>query len=372
MGRSVEFRRDGDEGTWLFAGRERYVNGALELIIFDDDLDKCIATDLQAALRRARAYLGDHYPVHVLVAQDDEDSYVDEEHSFVHGPSFHLHNDALATSLSFAFSRDNDQDLPQAVKTTVGPLLQRHRMTIIECEPRETFRRQPFQLVDTLIGFNTRGRTLRELFDIGEGAEALIEALDGGPLTREMARDLIRAGHASVLIGQPEGHWLDAKIQHYDLGTMAGHIKLALAVARFANAAMGGLVVVGMSTTKVRGEEYIRKLSPMPRNKGVLRQYHHALKDHLFPPPDYLTIEPIEVRDDGMLILIDVPPQPEELKPFLVHGAIVDGKVHGAFISIVRRQGEWSIPVTASAIHSMLSAGRALLRRGELPPDSTG
>jgi hypothetical protein len=43
--------------------------------------------------------------------------------------------------------------------------------------------------------------------------------------------------------------------------------------------------------------------------------------------------------DDGMLILIDVPPQPEELKPFLVHGAIVDGRAEGAFVSIVRRRG---------------------------------
>jgi hypothetical protein len=71
-----------------------------------------------------------------------------------------------------------------------------------------------------------------------------------------------------------------------------------------------------------------------------------------------------------MLILIDVPPQPEELKPFLVHGAVVDGKAEGEFISIVRRQGDETIPITAKAIHSTLAAGLALLRRGELPPDS--
>jgi hypothetical protein len=63
-----------------------------------------------------------------------------------------------------------------------------------------------------------------------------------------------------------------------------------------------------------------------------------------------------------MLVLIDVPPQPEELKPFLVHGAIVNGRIEGAFISIVRRRGESSIPITAPMIHSTLAAGRALLR----------
>ena len=71
-----------------------------------------------------------------------------------------------------------------------------------------------------------------------------------------------------------------------------------------------------------------------------------------------------------MLVLLDIPPQPEELKPFLVHGAIVDGRVEGAFISIVRRRGESSIPITAPMIHSTLAAGRALLRGGELPPPS--
>lgn len=70
---------------------------------------------------------------------------------------------------------------------------------------------------------------------------------------------------------------------------------------------------------------------------------------------------------EGNLLVVHIPPQPEKLKPFLVHGAIVGGKVEGAFISIVRRRDEHSVPITAPAIHAMLAAGRALLRRGELP-----
>jgi hypothetical protein len=52
--------------------------------------------------------------------------------------------------------------------------------------------------------------------------------------------------------------------------------------------------------------------------------------------------------DNGLLIVIDVPPQPEELKPFLVHGAVVDGKAEREFISIVRRQGDEAIPPLAA------------------------
>jgi hypothetical protein len=102
----------------------------------------------------------------------------------------------------------------------------------------------------------------------------------------------------------------------------------------------------------------------------MLTLYQQAISDHLHPPPDNLSVEAVDMPDNGMLIVIDVPPQPEELKPFLVHGAVVDGKAEGAFISIVRRRGESSIPITAQAIHSTLAAGRALLRRGELPRDA--
>ena len=69
----------------------------------------------------------------------------------------------------------------------------------------------------------------------------------------------------------------------------------------------------------------------------------------------------------GHLLAILVPAQPEESKPVLVHGAIVGDKTEGAFISIVQRRSEHSITTTAQSIHATLAAGRALLRRGEVP-----
>jgi hypothetical protein len=81
-----------------------------------------------------------------------------------------------------------------------------------------------------------------------------------------------------------------------------------------------------------------------------------------FPPQDGVVVEQISVSPGAALVLVYVPPEPEELKPFLVQGAIVGGRQEGAYISIVRRRGEASIPITAAAIHSTLAAGRALLR----------
>lgn len=69
------------------------------------------------------------------------------------------------------------------------------------------------------------------------------------------------------------------------------------------------------------------------------------------------------IKHERVLIAIEIPPQPEELKPFLVHGAITaDGATEGTFISIVQRRGEGSIPITAPMVHATLAAGRALLR----------
>jgi hypothetical protein len=197
---------------------------------------------------------------------------------------------------------------------------------------------------------NTRGRTLRELYDIGQDAYALFGAMHGGQLTRETAGDPIRTGHANVLIGQPEGHWLEVKRQHYDLSVDTGKIKLPESVSRFCNSEEGGLVVYGIASKKVPND-VIRRICPLRRDKGMVGRYRRVLRDHLHPPPDNLRIEAVDMPDDGMLILIDVPPQPEELKPFVVHGAVVDGKAEGEFISIVRRQGDETIPITAPMIH---------------------
>lgn len=191
---------------------------------------------------------------------------------------------------------------------------------------------------------------------------------ENGSLNRAITADLVRAGHANALVGQTEGHWLDVKGQHYDLDSMAGKIKLAQAVAKFANAELGGVLIVGMAGKRIPGGEIVQKLCPVTIDGRMMRKYQQARESRLCPPPDLLSIEPIGKGDLG-LVLIDIPPQPEELKPFLVHGAVVDGAVEGVFISIVRRRGESSIPTTAAMIHSTLAAGRALLRPEELRGD---
>jgi hypothetical protein len=106
---------------------------------------------------------------------------------------------------------------------------------------------------------------------------------------------------------------------------MLGKLRIAQTIAQFANAEHGGLVAIGMATKKVAGIDTINAVTAPPRDPTIRRRYVQALQEHLYPPPDDLTIEVAAatgIHGDGELILIDVPPQPEEHEPFLVHGSI--------------------------------------------------
>jgi hypothetical protein len=330
-----------------------------------------------------------------MLISTDDDAYYDDEECSQEPISFGLADNTL--SMSFGFTTnvsmaperhssdaapflhpdgledegmyyDEDATATHVLSSMLSPFLERNRATLNLVEFDQNYACPPWRWrAEATV--EVRGKSVMDAVGIGRDAIALAEAFgENGSLTRDIAADLVRAGHAAALIGQPEGQWLDVKRQHYDLDTAAGKVKLAEAVAKFANAELGGLLVIGAAGKKIPGGEIVQRLCPVTIDGRTMRKYQQALESRLYPPPDLLSIEPIGEGDLG-LVQIDIPPQPEELKPFLVYGAIVDGDVEGAFISIVRRRGESSIPTTAPMIHSTLAAGRALLRRGELRGD---
>ncbi len=332
------------------------------------------AAALRRALCRARWAEGPEWEIGLYIS-DVELSLYDHEYSPVSGVSLILDPDESLVVDVQTFMRDypeDDPDLDLKMRRLLAPLLLRYRAEFVSLAVSDHYVTSPW-LVEIRIRPSVRGRTVGDLLDLGQAIEDLVEAAEGhGPgLVRESVRDLLRGGRPDILLGQPEGPWLDVKQQCYDLASPHGKIALAQAVARFANAETGGLVVIGMSTKAVPGGEIIKAVTAVSADGVVVRRHAQVIADRLFPPPDLMTVEAVTLPTGGQLILIDVPPQPEELKPFLVHGAIVDGKVEGAFISIVRRRGEDSIPITGQAIHSTLAAGRALLRRGVLPDEGS-
>jgi hypothetical protein len=360
-------RYNGQTDEWFFGDHRRSYDGAYSLIIKRNDLSTATATYLARALRKARQR--DAEPEAVLIDLAPDDEYSPKE-SVVDPISFSLLEDgrlAVRCALTGEDYVDDDRQLDTMLRPLIEPLLRRLKAHLASVRADAHRSTAPY-FHEVLVTTPTRDKTLDQLYELGESVTTLYGAASAGYPTRETVANLVLGGQAELLIGQPEGSWLDVKSEHYDLTTIRGRISLAQAVSRFANAEEGGIVVVGMDTKRIAGGELIKSVKPVPLDTAIRRRYRQAIENRIFPLPTALSIEAVETYAGHGLVVISVPAQEEELKPFLVHGAIVESRVEGAYISIVRRSGEDSIPITAQQVHSTLAAGRALLRRGRVQP----
>lgn len=362
MGSSLRF--DADSGHCWIGTQERTGDGADTLILKEADLNQVTASEFFDLVMNPDVE-GCYGAVGIDLAHPDEywpkGTVVDQ---------VMFRDDGGRPVVAAGFTTETyveDEEATDLFGPIVTPLLTRSGMSLVRVV---TDGRASGPYCPEVYFTPLRECTLGDLFAIGKDISELLKASEEGRPTRTTAGHLIRGGKAELLLGLPEGPWLDAKSQLYDPTNEGGKISLAQSVARFANGDQGGLVVFGMGTKNTSGGgEVISKLQPVPLAPKLRRQYEQVLEQRLFPAPFGLDIFTVELSAGEGLLVLELPPQPEELKPFLVHGAIVDGKVEGAFISIVRRSGENSVPITGPQIHSTLAAGRALLRRGQLPSE---
>ena len=364
---SVTFIRRSEE--WVVRGEARSGGYDGELLLVREDLPLVTTVDLRNALASWRDYhKNPHSPMPASYAHVSE---LPEGHFDADGPvspiSFDLVDNRLMVTMTCLVNwpeSNSEADVVDRLARLVAPLLRQTRSTLDHIEVNDSWS-SVFNLgIELRVASPWRGRTAADLFKQAEDILTLCDAFTTASITRETVADLVRGGGANLLIDQPEGHWLDVKSEEYDLANTRGKINLAQAIARFANAEDGGLVVIGAKAKKVPGGEVIRQVRGIaPRHSDTAARYRRVLDQHLYPPPYGVRIDLVPTSDNRSLIVIEIPPQPEELKPFLVHGAITaDGDTEGSFISIVQRRGEGSIPITAPMIHATIAAGRALLR----------
>jgi hypothetical protein len=309
---------------------------------------------------RARSY------VDMITWSDESASTFDDDRSLASPCEIVLtHDKGIALDVT-VYGVDVTRIGAADMTAIIEPLLTRRRARLESIELGDT---EPGPSWELRIRPSIRNRTVAEIAALGDDVIALAAAAASGDVNRETALDLLRSGRAELLVGQPESDWLEAKSVAYDLGTDRAKIELAQDVARFANSERGGLIIVGAKAKRWSDGERIVGLNPLKVAPSSQR-YHGVIDHRVHPPIEGLEVIAVSIRAmaGGHLLVVHVPPQPEELKPFLVHGAIVAGRVEGAFISIVRRRGEQSIPIEASAIHAQLAAGRALLRGEQKRP----
>lgn len=202
-----------------------------------------------------------------------------------------------------------------------------------------------------------------------DGATALADFLSAtrnGPLGAAGVINLLRGGHFNVLIGERESDYLEVKTAMHPIwipGTPGEKAKIELAqdVARFANSDVDAVLVIGYRESS-GGDSEIGTLTPVADQYLNPTQIGEVLDARIVPPLDGLLIEKFPTSSTDSVLAIYVPKQPAEMQPYLVHGAIVEGTVEGAFFSIVRRRGEGSITTSAKQIHTYIVAGKRFLR----------
>ena len=352
-----------DEGRyWKFGEEIREADDYEDPVAHVDDLENIPCRDLKTAFLRYHLKTeSSDVTLHVIT---DGSSDEDLEYLPQSSVSFALYKKQLVMNLDLYLDVPDDVDHAPNGAARTAALLARKRMWIVR-EEEDWDDSGRWWNIRLVLGFHLRGRVLGALVRDGLEVEALLSAT-AGKFGRANVVDLLRGGFARALLGQPEGSWLEAKREHYNLREDLGQIKLARSVAQFANAPGGGLVVIGLATKQVDGVDSIHAVTPLPRSATIRKKYLQVLQRRLYPLPDDLSIELVEATT-GVLMLIDVPPQPEELKPFLVHGAIVSGQANNIFVSVVERRDDEGIASSVASIHSALAVGRAFLRRGELP-----
>lgn len=314
-------------------------------------------TELRRAIGRYRATMYDVdidlnvYDVDERLLLEDED-VVPPRHV-----SLNLTHDHTFVDLTLAVE-PNVRFNKYEVATILRPQLLRHRAKLVQL----TEERLPLvNIARMTVEISHRGRTVGDALAIGEDLLALWDASVGGDISPAAVADLIRAQRPELLVGQPETVGFEAKGGAYDFKDDRQAIEFAKDVSALANRAEGGVLVVGLTTSKRGGIDTVKGVRPLPLKDVRPTRYQQALDKWVFPSLQDLVIESVEVEPDVAVMFVLVPPQPDALLPFLVTGAVRDGRLLGSHFSVVRRRGDETAITQAEAVHGLMVAGRAAL-----------
>jgi hypothetical protein len=254
------------------------------------------------------------------------------------------------------------------LRETLSPVMEGAGFTLSELEP--SMHEHP--LIETdgwhqwtcVLSDIPNNATFGDLLNLREGLSRTAFLPQASIASPYVALRLIQVGRAEALLGCPESEWLECKSFAYEFKDIHESLwkhELAEDVVQFANTERGGLLLIGFHTKRVAGVDTIDKITPVPTSDTRPQAYRDILRHRIHPPISGLDIEAFP-WNGGQIVCLFVPPQRDVNQPYLVSGSIIQGRYIRSGITIVRREGDASIPITAEEIHSTLVAGRAFLR----------
>ena len=183
-------------------------------------------------------------------------------------------------------------------------------------------------------------------------------------------KGLLSERREEELLELAESESLDFKAQPYALNAQgAGQRRqaweLAKDVAAMANCPQGGCVVIGVPTepSSTSSDDVAVGLSPFPSGLLDPQQYRDIIAAHTYPLVRGVNVLTYD-RDAKCLALIEVPPQHEDDRPFVLKKIVdPDGNtIEGFAIPVRDGSHTWWQPV--GTIHRDIADGRRLRRAG--------
>ncbi|MCF6377470.1 ATP-binding protein [Nocardioides KLBMP 9356] len=181
-----------------------------------------------------------------------------------------------------------------------------------------------------------------------------------GELIAALAR-----GDLPAVLGTAEDSWVDFKSAPYahEGGRLSdrGKWDLAKDVACFANSA-GGLIVFGFGTAKPENAmvEEASQVTPIPKALVDFDAYAKVLREWVYPHVVGVRMSwfPPEHTASRGVFVIEIPPQPPNLKPFMVRRSLDgDGRAIPAWI-VHERDGDRCEPTPIERLHAQMTTGR--------------
>jgi endonuclease III-like uncharacterized protein len=177
--------------------------------------------------------------------------------------------------------------------------------------------------------------------------------------TLEELEKIINKGNFDSLVGERENDFFECKSQSYNLTDDYSKRELAKDVSSFANL-KGGYILIGIKTKRslTHFSEEVERVRPIDKKLVNVEQYNSVINDWIYPKVDGVEIKwfPLKENDKGILI-IKIPLQKENKKPFLIKKIVEEGKNTEIIFGYCQRKQDKSEPLKIEDIHRIVKDG---------------
>lgn len=347
----VRHRRD--EEYLEVEGSGRILRTDAGLVGNRDVVEPAGLTSLQAALRSYEySWGGSEIDVHVT---DEPEEQIDDDSQIDQTSLVFRDGRLLARTFLAVFDQKPDEAV---VRNLALPMLRREGASLVDVYlSEEKWGWGVCLTIEVPIARRSVGDALR-LADLVNG---VVIGAYPDKFDAKSAAVVVRARHPELLEGLFENDWFDAKRAPYRLGEKTDQYELAKDVSVFANA-NGGLILLGAKTKGRPAGDEVTSINGCRLTDVRADQMRALIRKRIYPRVEGVSVEPIPIWSyDRGVVLIEIPPQLESQKPFLVVGTRSGGEISELGFTYAVREGEGAEAPRIEVVHQLIRAGKAAL-----------